>query len=1080
MKVCVSNKLEILVGHLAKRLSVPPENPFAAETIVVQSKAMAKWVSLEMAKRHGIAANYRFPFPKNFIEDIFQAFLPDYSKDRSFDESVMLWKIFDLLPQLTGEEFAPLCAYLGRATDPRKRYQLAQKLAWSFDQYLIFRPDMILAWEDGRTGNRRELWQAALWRKMTQAREGMHPARLRDRLFKAMQSSPCKTDSLPERLSIFGISYLPPFYLEILIRLASHFPVDYYYLNPSQEFWGDIASNREIGKVIGRAAALLPDVDDALLHLESGNALLASWGAQGRDFFRRMEISSARYMELFEPPPTESLLGALQSDIYYLQEPQTVNAKRTLVRAFDSSIEVHSCHSPLREIEALHDTLLGAFDADSTLSPHDVVVMTPDIELYAPHIEAVFESREPKIPYTIADRGALAHGGVAGGVMALLNLASSRFTASDVLSILDHAPVSEKFILSAADIDLVYHWVSDLHIKWGIDAEHRLSFDVPAFDQNSWKHGLERLLAGFALDGRRQELFAGILPYPNIEFAEAQVLGRFLSFWDELLQLQNTLRKAHAPETWRDILNHLIETFFSSAQPYRRELLQLQRVVAGFSEDTRNAGLLEPFDLTVMKAWLQGALDRKDAGARFLSGGVSFCALLPMRSIPFAVIALIGMNNNAFPRREPKTGVNLMEDDYRAGDRSMRRDDQYLFLEALLSARKKLILSYVGQSQNDQNDILPSGLVCELMDYLDRNYAVQSDTPVSCMLLRKHPLHAFSPAYFKEGQPLFSYSTQNCLAARAMAAQTEAPSVFADGVLPDTALQDQALTIADLVAFFANPARWFLEERLCLKLTKDQSDEDDTEPFAPDPLDAYAIKQALSENLLCDGDDQRIGPLIKARGVLPVGTAGNYYFSELASNAKAYVKRILPYAQAAVLDSQAIDVRIDNVRLTGVVNDLHEGCRISRRMAKMKTKDYLSAWIYHLVMNAAGDARLPKVSLILAEDVLWRFNPVHNAPEALRILIKYFRLGQTKPLKLFSRASGDYAIRMWLKCDTRENALAAARKAWSDTGGGAMLPESQEPAYKICFGNSAPLDEEFEQTATDIFRPLFEHLEVLE
>ena len=352
MKVFVSNKLEKLVQCLADQLNEPLKNPLAPETIVVQSTGMAKWVSLQLASRHGIAANYWFPFPKKYLEEIFRAFLPEYLPDLSFDERVLAWKILELLPQLSeDDEFLPIRHYLGDSNDQQKMYQLAKKIAATFDQYLIFRPEMILGWEEGTIKDSREIWQAKLWRIIIDSQGTMHQARLRKLFLSAVKNKPYRPEALPERLSIFGISYLPPYYLEIFSRLSAHLPVDYYYLNPSQEFWADIRSRREIGAALSKVSTDLPDMDDDLLHLESGNSLLASWGRQGRDFFRLMENISADYIDRFEKPQSKVCLPQFSPISICCRNQVRRDTSRTPWPPEDDSIQIHSCHSPLREVE---------------------------------------------------------------------------------------------------------------------------------------------------------------------------------------------------------------------------------------------------------------------------------------------------------------------------------------------------------------------------------------------------------------------------------------------------------------------------------------------------------------------------------------------------------------------------------------------------------------------------------------------------------------------------------------------------------------------------------------------------------
>jgi exodeoxyribonuclease V gamma subunit len=1082
MKVFVSNKLGKLVQCLANQLDEPLQNPMVAETIIIQSTGMSKWISLQLASLQGIAANYRFPFPKKYLEEIFGAFIPEYSPDLAFDEQVLAWKILELLPQLShDDEFAPLHQYLGNSSDQQKMYQLAKKIASTFDQYLIFRPEMILGWEEGTVKESREIWQAKLWRMIIASQGTMHQAGLRKLFLSAVRNRPYRPEALPQRLSIFGISYLPPYYLEIFSGLSAHLPVNYYYLNPSQEFWADIRSRHEIGAAIRKVSTGLSDMDDDLLHLDSGNSLLASWGKQGRDFFRLMENISADYVDLFEEPENKRLLTAIQSDIYLLKEPATADQPRTRWSPEDDSIQIHSCHSPLREVETLHDVLLKLFEEDSLLTPKDVLVMTPDIELFAPYIEAVFEAREPKVPYTIADRGPFSTSIVSHGLMALLDLTASRFTAGDVLSVLENAAISEKFSITAADLELIRHWVSEIHIKWGIDAGHRQSYDLPPFSQNTWRHGLDRLLAGFAMDGRREELFAGILPYGEIESGEAQVLERFLTFWENVLNLRELLLEPHSLADWCTMLQNILADFLPSSEAYRNDLHLIRQLVSRLAAEQLSAKSRQLIEPGILKSYMREALENPGGISRFLAGGVSFCALLPMRSIPFDVICLMGMGNDAYPRQDRKIGFNVMETQRRAGDRSLRNDDQYLFLEALLSAGKNLIVSYVGQSTTDNSEILPSVLVCEFLDYLDKNYYGADDQPLSGLITRKHRLHAFSAAYFGEEKNLFSYSRQNYLACRAINDRKDEIPSFLDEALPEISDTTEIISIKDLISFYRNPARYFLENRLCLKLpTALRMEEEDSEPFSINYLSAYQIKQTLVESHLNGENEQSVFEIKKAEGILPVGSAGEYYFNTLNSQIKDYTRRAAKYLKGRQLENLTIDLRIGDDRLAGALDHLYDEYRIHYRPAKLKANDYMNAWISHLILNAEPVEGCPQTTVLLGEDHFWRLGPVKDAQEILKVMIQYYHMGQTKPLKFFVYSSWEYAQALWFKEQSPVDALLAARNAWLGDDYGWTEAEAQETAFRICFENKMPIDAEFEQTAQDILKELFNHLEKLE
>ena len=1073
MKVFISNRLENLVATLAEQLKEPLSGPLTPETVVVQSSGMAKWISLQLALRHGVAANYHFPFPNAFIENIFYAYLPEYPDHSNFDKNVLTWCILDLLPTLKNHDQFPLVRkYLDAGKDQKSLFQLAEKIAQTFDQYLIFRPDMIMKWEQGENGGPEETWQAILWRHILDKQGFWHKAALRHKLIDAIPRGPCRPEVLPERLSVFGISYLPPYHLDMLARISTYLPVSCYYLNPSREFWADIKSGPEIFRVVRKMSKSRPDMNDQLLHLETSNSLLATWGAQGRDYFRLMEEMPAEYFDLFEDCGRDSLLHRIQDDIYKLGEPQEERGEQERLDPGDKTIQIHACHNPIREVETLHDVLLMLFEQDGTMTPEDVLVMTPDIETYAPCIEAVFDAREPKIPYSIADRSSLAANVLAGGLISVLNIAESRFKVSDVLALLDNPAISEKFEITPGNREIIDYWMNQTHIKWGIDEAHRRSFNLPSFGQNTWKAGLDRLMAGVMFDGRTSEIYAGILPFGDIESEQTAVLGQFLVFWEKLLDLRNIFGTVHSLEAWCVILKDVLAGLFSESDTYRNERYRLQKVIDGLGAEQRNSGCKTLIELSVVQSYLKDALLRTNESPGFLNGGVSVCAMLPMRSIPFSVIYLLGMNSDAYPRRDGKVGFNVMEHEKRTGDRSVRHDDQYLFLECILSARKYLMISYNGLSQTDNSSLLPSVLVGDLLDYVDRNYAFEDFGTVSGAITRNHRIHAFSPDYFGEGKTLFSYSKSNYLSACAIAGCPEKRKPFLNEPIVLSGPPEKTISIQNLIHFYTEPVQYFLENCLGMKLPAQLwKEEQESEPFRIDPLNAYKIKTDLLENRQRE-DDRMIFERKRAEGVLPVSIAGAHLFNDMRIKTKAFTAKITEYLESPSREKVTVNISLDGDQLTGVLDCLHDHYRLFYRPAKLKMKDYINAWISHLVLNAADCDDYPRTSLLIGEDGFWRFEPLPDALKILKILIKYYRMGHTKPLKYFPRASWAYATVLWQKNKSVEDALEAARAAWDSDETGYVQADSESIASRICFEEGSPIDDEFQQTAEDILKEL--------
>ena len=234
--------MEVLAEKLAELIRTPLSSPLQPEIVIVQSKGMERWVSMELARQNGICANVSFPFPNVFIQNIVHIFFPNLPDRTLFDRDILTFCIMKLLPICIEQPgFDSLRAYLKNNGRGLKQFQLSEKIADVFDQYLVFRPEMIFSWESGKKNH----WQARLWRKLVSETESTHRARLRADLMKALLSQADFGPILPERVSIFGISHLPEFHMKIFSALSRHISVNLFLMNPCREFWSDIVSNRE-------------------------------------------------------------------------------------------------------------------------------------------------------------------------------------------------------------------------------------------------------------------------------------------------------------------------------------------------------------------------------------------------------------------------------------------------------------------------------------------------------------------------------------------------------------------------------------------------------------------------------------------------------------------------------------------------------------------------------------------------------------------------------------------------------------------------------------------------------------------
>ncbi len=708
-----SNRVERLADALTAVLETPLPSPLVPEIVAVQSVGAARWLALRLARRFGITANIHFPFPATLLWRLFRSALPNVPERSPFAAEVLTWRVLNHLPEaVTQPGFESLTDYL-QGEDDLRRYQLAERIALLFDEYLVYRPDWIRAWEHGKADH----WQANLWRRMTGGQAVRHRVRLAQEFITALRGGGSGRAGLPARISLFGLTALPPAHLDVFAAVAHVVDVHLFLLNPCQEYWASIRDERTIAR---RAVKEEPE----RLYLETGNSLLASLGKQARDLFELLQDLETTESALFEDPGEDSLLHTIQSDILNLRNRGEGDPERAVIQDGDRSVQVHSCHSPVREIEVLHDQLLALFESEDGLTPADVVVMTPDIDAYAPTIEAIFGTADParRIPYHVVGRTARAAAPLIRAFFELLELPESRFDVNGVLAILEVAAVRRRFDLAESDLDLIRDWLRATGVRWGADAKDREGRGLPGVPDHTWRAGLDRLLLGYALPGGGTRLFAGILPHDEIEGESAGVAGRLTAFAEALFRTAADVRTPRSIPAWANRLRALATDFLDPDDVEESERGRLLAAITAMEEHARQAGFADEVSLRLVRLCLQGLVEMEGGRAPLAAGTVTFCGMVPARGIPFEVVCLVGMNDGAFPRVQRTPSFDLMREASRPGDRSRRQDDRSLFLEALLAARRVLYVSYVGQHVRENSPLPPSVVVSEILDYIERGF----------------------------------------------------------------------------------------------------------------------------------------------------------------------------------------------------------------------------------------------------------------------------------------------------------------------------------------------------------------------
>ena len=908
--VLQGNRLEGLRDLLVQWLDRTPLSPLENEHILVQSNGMAQWLRLALGRSRregglGVATAMDLLLPARLQWQCYRAVLGHDAvpPEAPLDKSRLTWRLLRLLRDpstLADPVFEPLTHYID--ADEHRAYQLAARLADQLDQYQVYRADWLTRWADndatlpGPLGNAAPVptgsqWQPALWRAVLADLDGHPPvsadqerlptgyagrALVHRAFLERTEQLTDRPADLPRRIVVFGVSALPPQVLEVLGAVSRWTQVIFCLQNPCRHYWGDIVEDRHLFRFAYRRTSerkIDASLDDHALH-QHAHPLLASWGKQGRDLVRlvdafdeapdRAQAAGALNIDLFDEPESTQLLGQIQSDLLELRPMHEIEAENRRLDPDDASVRFTVAHSALREVEILQDQLLAAFDADPTLQPRDVIVMVPDMADYAPAISAVFgriERSDPRfLPFAISDRPERETHPMRRALDALLRLPEARLTASEVIDLLEVDALRARFGIAPDDIALLRHWIESAGIRWGLDGAHRPDFGLPAgIEQNTWRFGLDRLLYAY-LAGADGD-WEGIVPVGGMDGMSAEVVGPLYALVTSLRRWRDRLKQPHTPAGWVERFEELLEAFFDpeaipageddsnpladreSAVSLRDRILD---ATVAWLDDCRSAAFDGEIGIeTARSAWLD-RLDEHRLNQRFLVGAVNFATLMPMRAIPFRHVYLLGMDDTAYPRRQPAADFDLMVGRYRPGDRSRREDDRYLFLEALLSARDRLWISWVGRDIRDNHERPASVLVNQLRDHIDRGWTLpdvpDAPTPATA-LTTEHPLQPFSREYFSRERPdLFSYAEE-----WHRVHQSDEPAPTKRPADTDTAGPP---SLGDLALLLRKPWRVYLRHRLDVPARRDIAIPEDDEPFALDALGESQLSAELLDRVV--------------------------------------------------------------------------------------------------------------------------------------------------------------------------------------------------------------------------------------
>ncbi len=943
-----SHSLQTLAGALVQTVHKSSRGVFSPDFIVTQTEGMNNYLRLQLAEQTGISANCKYIRPNDLIDKLYWTL--DGRHAEVLSASNIRWLLFKMLgTEAFVSKFPHIAKYYrttGTAGSETKRLELAEKTADLFDQYQIYRPQLIESWNRGGADpeNDTHQWQSWLWRAAKAEAHNLLPDKttISEYIKTALDDEKLR-EKLCRRMPViylFGISIVTPFHIEILETLSTIIDVHFYLLDPAPGIWWyDDRNEKQLAQWRSRG------LNDLSAGSTAGHPLLTSCSRVIQDTFKmlfRYDTFLNSYEALYTPErEVKTLLQKVQDDIHRAAigpdrnpvVPEDLN---------DGSITLNACYTPVREVQTLYNFLIHQLQKGAALAPRDIVVLVNDVEVYAPCIKAVFDNAPHPIRYTIADESAASGDSLADALSALLQMTEDRFRAEEVVQLLDYTAIRNRFHIT--DTETIRTLIDAANIRFGFDGEHA---DDTRFV--SWRYGIQRIVFGICMSGSEacdSEGGEELYPLDLLEGRRAEEAIRLCHFAEALMQAIEARRRPRSIADWVLYIEKLIaDLVYELGEDVHEEHQALLDGLTDYNNASEYMGDAIPFEV-FSRSFLQTLRYTKQEN-RFGTGGITFCSMIPMRSVPFKVVAMLGMDGDKFPRRDTAASFNIMAEQREVGDRSLRENDRHLFLETLLSAGEKLYISYIGRCVKENTPRDPSSLVEELLNYIEEGLDPEAfNADKRAEMLREfvtlHPLHVFNSRYNSGNPRLYSY--------------LQRPVQAQEGWTCERLLEPLELTevsLSDLFRFFKNNLASWYSAVLGIRYSEGQMALPETEKFSLNSLEAWSLRGILLQQGSAEEKEHFRRRSVK-QGQLPLGSMSQVVLEKEAQRVapvKALYEKLTAGKKA---EPRSFEIDLNGFWVRGRL-DLFEGDRaVHTSWSKSDFTYRFRCYVSHLCCTAAG------------------------------------------------------------------------------------------------------------------------------
>ncbi|WAI18829.1 MAG: exodeoxyribonuclease V subunit gamma [Buchnera aphidicola (Brevicoryne brassicae)] len=974
-----SNKLDVLLSKACQIIQKKPlSNIFEKEIFIHDSKILFQYLNVFFANKIGISTNLKLYHPKNFIWKIFEKILYKKKIKNRFTKSSITWDIMNIL---NNKNFFK---YIRKKDNISKKFKFSYLMANIFEKYLIYRPNWINEWEKNEKRlfiDKNERWQIKLWQEIKNHRKKNHQSIYHfSNLFNKFQSleneKKIQKKDFPNRFFIISSFALNPSYIKIFKIISQYTNIYFLYLTPFKKniFHFDLIQNSNIlSKEKTRKENIL------------NHTILSLWGKYEEYYILKIIYSKkTKKINYFQKTENTNLLNNIKNNFLEFNSLKNNKTKRKMLSLTDDSISINICYNIHNEIEILYEKLLIFFNKNKNLKPNDIVVTCYSITKYVSSINSIFKSKNIKenIPFFISTKFSKKTEIILLFFNKILDLPNSRFENEEILEFFDIPEVANNFNISEEDINILYYWIEEANIRWGIDCKHKKKLFFPENKENTWSWGIEKLLLSYATN-HTKGIWNDVLSCSIINGSRAELIGKLIIFINTLKKWQKKTSKLKYPSSWRSLFKDLIKDFFEKKNRITEDIQILYKNWIEMIDDISSCNYNNKISIKILKKNFTRKINYKNQ--KFLPGVINFCHPYDVCYIPFKIICIIGADSQNIPKKNNVDSfINLLHKYPCMGDTDVYEKYCYLFLQSISCTQRYFYVSYVGYSIKDESKIHPSILIDQLLNYITLNFFIFNSHRLNIEDNKKkitnHLCKTYKKQYFYRKKKI--KNTQDVF--KNIIIKKNKNEICNKKLSKNNFFNP--ITLKDLIYFWKNPIRYFFNNYLKINFISKKEKINNTEPFSVKKLDSFRIKKILLNKIIKKQDIKEFLQYYTLSGKLPYGFFGQCFLNKIKTEMESIAKLVIKYK--SLTKEKKIDLTLKKFRINGVLDEIQSNGLLRWKPNAINYSDRIGLWIEHLVYSLIEGFGESKI--IGYKNQIWSFSPL-DPQTAYNYLYQYIQ-----------------------------------------------------------------------------------------